>query len=61
MGKSPGCCLATLLGVWAALFPSHSPHTLLHNAIRCGKAPSNENDLGSADTFARSPGVPLRD
>ncbi|KAE9181315.1 hypothetical protein PF002_g27307 [Phytophthora fragariae] len=61
MGRSLGCCLATLLGVWTAPFLSRGPHALPHNAVRCGKALSNGNDLGSADTFARSPGVPPRD
>ncbi|KAE8965150.1 hypothetical protein PR002_g28758 [Phytophthora rubi] len=61
MGKSLGCCLATLLGVWAAPFPSRSPHTLPRSAVCCGKALSNGNDPGSADKFARSPGVRLRD
>ncbi|KAE8985292.1 hypothetical protein PR003_g25080 [Phytophthora rubi] len=61
MGRSLGCCLATLLGVWAAPFPFLSPHTLPHNAVRYGKALSNGNDLGSADTFARSLGVLPRD
>ncbi|KAE8898213.1 hypothetical protein PF005_g31786 [Phytophthora fragariae] len=61
MGRSLGCCLAILLGVWAAPFLFRGPHTLPHNAVRCGKALSNGNDLGSADTFARSPGVPPRD
>ncbi|KAE9055162.1 hypothetical protein PF010_g32252 [Phytophthora fragariae] len=61
MGRSLGCCPATPLGVWAVPFPSRSPHTLQHNAVRCGKALSNGNDLGSADTFAQSLGVPLRD
>ncbi|KAE9001509.1 hypothetical protein PR003_g20328 [Phytophthora rubi] len=57
MGRSLGCCLATLLGAWAALFRFRSLHTLLRNAVRCGKALSNGNDLGSADTSARSLGV----
>ncbi|KAE9290241.1 hypothetical protein PF008_g25663 [Phytophthora fragariae] len=61
MGKSLGCCLAILLGVWAVPFQSRSLHTLPHNAVRCGKALSNGNDLGSADKFARSPGVLPRD
>ncbi|KAE8962048.1 hypothetical protein PF010_g25119 [Phytophthora fragariae] len=61
MGKSLGCCLAILLGVWAAPFPSRGPHTLLRSAVHCDRALSNGNDLGSAGMFVRSPGVLLRD
>ncbi|KAE8996474.1 hypothetical protein PR002_g19317 [Phytophthora rubi] len=60
MGRSLGCYPATLLGVWVALSPSHSLHARCSD-VSCGRALSNENDLGSAGMSARFLGVLLPD